>query len=124
MLGVSLRNRLAAADWLSRRGFGESSPRLAVIAAGERWPDGSLRPAVEDQWGAGALIEALRARGWSGLSPEAETAAASYRAVAGDLGSALGACAGGREPSSGHRTQVGAAAHTSQLVCGGAALCA
>jgi phosphosulfolactate phosphohydrolase-like enzyme len=86
VLGVSLRNRLAAADWLSRRGFGESSPRLAVIAAGERWPDGSLRPAVEDQWGAGALIEALRARGWSGLSPEAEAAAASYRAVAGDLG--------------------------------------
>jgi 2-phosphosulfolactate phosphatase len=111
VLGVSLRNRLAAADWLSRRGFGESSPRLAVIAAGERWPDGSLRPAVEDQWGAGALIEALRVRGWSDLSPEAEAAAASYRAVAGDLGSALGTCAGGRElAADGHADDVRVAA--------------
>jgi hypothetical protein len=35
VLGVSLRNRLAAADWLSRRG---PSPRLAVIALAGRQP--------------------------------------------------------------------------------------
>jgi len=95
VLGVSLRNRHAAAAWLRRRG--QPGLRLAVIAAGERWPDGSLRPAVEDLWGAGALLDALLAVGWTDLSPEAAAAAASYRAVAGDLYDALRDSASGRE---------------------------
>jgi 2-phosphosulfolactate phosphatase len=97
VIGVSLRNRRAAADWLLRRR--ESTPDLAVaiIAAGERWPDGSLRPAVEDLWGAGALVTALRAEGWAGISPEAEAAGAGYDAVAGAVSEALHRCASGLE---------------------------
>jgi len=95
VVGVSLRNADAAAACVLRRlGAGEA---VAVIAAGERWPDGSLRPAVEDLWGAGAFIAALVRRGAGDLSPEAGTALAAYRSVADDLGSALRDCASGRE---------------------------
>jgi 2-phosphosulfolactate phosphatase len=95
VVGVSLRNAdAAAASVLRRLGPGET---VAVVAAGERWPDGSLRPAVEDLWGAGAFLEALVRRGAVDLSVEAGTALAAYRSVADDLPSALRECASGRE---------------------------
>jgi 2-phosphosulfolactate phosphatase len=62
-----LRNAPAVAEWVDRHGG-----RVGVLAAGERWGDGSLRPAYEDWVGAGAIIAALPAT-WS-LSPEAEAA--------------------------------------------------
>jgi 2-phosphosulfolactate phosphatase len=95
VVGVSLRNAdAAAASVLRRLGPGGT---VAVVAAGERWPDGSLRPAVEDLWGAGAFIAALVRRGAGDLSVEAGMALAAYRSVADDLGSALRDCASGRE---------------------------
>jgi 2-phosphosulfolactate phosphatase len=73
-----LRNAAAVGRFL--RGRGAPGP-VTVIAAGERWPDGSLRPALEDLLGAGAVLAAVAkalshwahspAVPWA-LSPEAE----------------------------------------------------
>lgn len=97
VIGVSLRNRRAAADWLVARRAQNPTLRVAVIAAGEHWPDQNLRPAVEDLWGAGALIDVLRTAGWSAISPEAHAAAAAFRIVANDLEPSLSNCASGQE---------------------------
>ena len=78
------------AAWLRER----PASTVSVVAAGERWPDGELRPAVEDLWGAGAVLGAL---GETGASPEAAAAVAAFRAVADRLGDVLATCASGRE---------------------------
>lgn len=93
-IGASLRNARAVAQWIADN----RTDGVAVIAAGERWPDGSLRPAVEDLWGAGAVIAGLvDARPELSLSPEAEMAAAAWHSVADRIGSSLRTCASGRE---------------------------
>jgi 2-phosphosulfolactate phosphatase len=90
VLGACLRNRAAVAAWLAPR-VAEGA-RVAVIPAGERWPDDSLRPAVEDLWGAGAVLDAL---GGADLSPEARVAVAAFGAA--DLPGSLAGCSSGRE---------------------------
>ncbi|NGN95975.1 2-phosphosulfolactate phosphatase [Nocardioides sp. KC13] len=90
VVGASLRNRTAVARWLAPRCVEGAS--VAFVASGERWPDGTLRPAVEDLWGAGAVLDALDP---DGLSPEAAMARDAFRAA--DLPDALHTCAGGRE---------------------------
>lgn len=97
VLAVSLRNTSAAADWAASKLADDPSLTVVAIAAGERWADGSLRPAVEDLWGAGAFLAALADRGVGPLSPEARAAAAAYREVVGELPQLLHECAGGRE---------------------------
>ncbi|MGW6024962.1 2-phosphosulfolactate phosphatase [Streptomyces sp. NPDC055099] len=88
-----LRNAAAVGSWLAGQGYGAPDRPVAVIAAGERWADGSLRPALEDSLGAGAIVSAIRG---AELSPEAAVAAATYTSC-GDVASAVADCASGRE---------------------------
>jgi 2-phosphosulfolactate phosphatase len=97
VVGASLRNATAVAHWLSARGGAAGLPRVAVIAAGERWPDGDIRPGLEDLWGAGAVLRALGALGVGAASPEARAAADAFAAAEGDLRDRLRDCASGRE---------------------------
>jgi len=63
-----LRNAAAVARWCEMRGAD-----VGLVAAGEQWPDGSMRPAYEDWVGAGLIAAHLLGR--AELSPEAEAAA-------------------------------------------------
>ncbi|GID27127.1 2-phosphosulfolactate phosphatase [Paractinoplanes brasiliensis] len=95
VVGVCLRNAAAAAAWVWERA---GDKPIAVVAAGERWPDGSLRPAVEDLWGAGAFLTRLaELDGTEGFSPEALAALAAYRGVADRIELELPESASGRE---------------------------
>lgn len=96
-----LRNSGAVAAALS-----EISAPVSVIAAGERWPDGSLRPALEDLAGAAAVIAGLPGT----LSPEARLARAAFSAlVSEDAGELLADCVSGRE--------LAAAGYSEDVVC-------
>lgn len=96
-IGASLRNAAVVSRWISaRQELGTAS--VAVMTAGERCSDVSLRPAAEDLWGAGAVIAGLAALGWTSLSPEAELAVAGWEVSRGRAArDALRACASGRE---------------------------
>jgi 2-phosphosulfolactate phosphatase len=67
--------------------------KLAIIAAGERWPNGNMRPSLEDLWGAGAIIHYLKGT----LSPEAQAATCSFESFSRAALHLLRHCASGRE---------------------------
>ncbi len=77
-----LRNTSAVAD-AARKFVGAGT--VAVIPAGERWKDRSLRPAIEDLLGAGAIISELDGL----LSPEAAVARDAFVSARPDLSSRL-----------------------------------
>jgi 2-phosphosulfolactate phosphatase len=83
-----LRNARAVA-WAAQR-FGH---RIAVIPAGERWSDGSLRPSFEDWVGADAIVSELA----GSLSPEAHTAVAAFHTAQPNLEKLLKQCGSGKE---------------------------
>jgi 2-phosphosulfolactate phosphatase len=95
VIAVCLRNASAAAAWTRLLLHDRPDAVVAVVAAGERWPDGSLRPAAEDLWGAGAFLSALDAP--ADLSPEAAIAVAAHAHARDRLPALLHDCAGGRE---------------------------
>ncbi|MFG1605971.1 2-phosphosulfolactate phosphatase [Actinoplanes sp. NPDC049265] len=105
VVAAALRNAPAVARWISAQG----DVTVAVVAGGEHWPDGTLRPAVEDLWGAAAVLRELDL---TDASPEARTAAA---AQPGDLAATVS----GRELINGgfpHDVAIAAEAGSSAAV--------
>ena len=93
VVGACLRNAGAVARWLAPR-IAEGAS-VVLVPAGERWHDDTLRPAVEDLWGAGAVLTALDAEVEAGASPEARMAMAAWQAAV--IPFDLLHCASGRE---------------------------
>lgn len=92
VVGGCLRNAVAVARWLDERAGGGA---VAVVPCGERWPDGSLRAAVEDLLGAGAIVSHLA--GERSCSPEASAARAAFEAARAEIATALAESVSGRE---------------------------
>ena len=82
------RNAAAVARWASNQHHD-----IAVIAAGEQWEDGTLRFAIEDWLGAGAIISRLTGN----RSAEAEAAAAGFERLRHSIHATLASCPSGRE---------------------------
>ena len=84
-----LRNATVLANKLQQYGTG-----ISIIPAGERWKEQqTLRPAIEDLVGAGAIIHALKGT----RSPEAESAVAFFKEFKCKLESILSESSSGRE---------------------------
>jgi 2-phosphosulfolactate phosphatase len=95
VVAACFRNAAAVGRWLRNQSFGTPGAPVGVIAAGERWPDGHIRPCVEDLLGAAALIDTM-ADGDTLLSVEAAVALAALAGVP-DVPAAVRGCESGRE---------------------------
>ncbi len=83
-----LRNCRAVAESALKKG-----KRIAVVPAGERWENDTLRPSVEDLIGAGAIISYLQ----GSLSPEALVAKTVFENLSKNLVENMKNCISGRE---------------------------
>lgn len=96
-----LRNASAVARAiLERQRSRGDRTSIAIIAAGElagREPGAPLRFAVEDQLGAGAIVDALGALGVDHTSPEAAAAGEAFRGLRGAVRHLLTASGSGQE---------------------------
>lgn len=90
VLTACLRNFAAVAAAAAKLAGGRT---ICVIPAGERWPDDTLRPAIEDWIGAGAVIDALD----RAMTAEARVARDAFRAAGSDLRSLIQDSLSGRE---------------------------
>lgn len=88
VVAACLRNAATVGEWAAA-----SSSAVSVIACGEQWPDGSLRPALEDLLGAGAVLSRLP----GSRSPDACAAVAAWSDASADIKAALLECPSGRE---------------------------
>ena len=93
VLGACLRNAGAVTRWLAPRVAEGAS--VVVVPAGERWHDDTLRPAIEDLWGAGAVLAGLVAEAEEAASPEVRMAVAAWQAAV--MPADLLGCASGLE---------------------------
>ena len=108
-LAGCLRNARAVAEAAKKHGR-----RIALIPAGERWPDGSLRPSFEDLVGAGAISSYLNGN----CSPEAQAAKSAFLAAEQDLKNLLLQCGSGKElVERGYKEDVNLAAELNVSAC-------
>ncbi|MGS4346593.1 2-phosphosulfolactate phosphatase [Myroides odoratus] len=84
----SLRNAEAVAKHAKSLGN-----KISIIAAGEQWPDGTLRVALEDMVGAGAIISYLEGE----RSPESKACLHVFKNAQNTLLSDIKKCSSGKE---------------------------
>lgn len=94
---ASLRNATAVAEWAAAEVAANPAAGVTVVAAGEYWSGGGLRPAAEDLWGAGAVVQALSPKLPGPASPEALDAAVAFQRVEKHLHPSLRRTGSGRE---------------------------
>ncbi len=95
VVAACLRNATAVARWLVDHDYGRPGRPALIVASGERWRDASLRPALEDALGAGAVLHHLHKAGCT-LSAEAAAMAGMFGAT-GDIEGAVRSCGSARQ---------------------------
>jgi 2-phosphosulfolactate phosphatase len=88
VLASCLRNAEAVGQALAHH-----EGTITVVACGERWPDATLRPALEDLLGAGAVLSKLGGR----PSPDARSAIAAWLDAQQHVDETISACSSGVE---------------------------